>query len=72
MAGLSFASRRDDVRAALGAPVRSSGPQDVAPRVENSGWDVYEIEGFCVHFTYAARDGRLELLTVSRTPSEQG
>ena len=65
VAGLTFASSRADVRAALGEPVQSEGPQHLATDVHNGGWDKFAIDRYFFHFTYAARDGVLELLTMT-------
>lgn len=53
-----FNSSREEVRTILGNPRRSG-------QGRTGAWDLYELEGFCMHFLYASDCASIAMVTVS-------
>jgi len=65
-AGLTFESRRTDVRHAFGTPESSGGPDKVTNVYSHDGWDRYAVGARFIHFSYRRNDGRIDLVTLMR------
>ena len=62
--GLTFQSRREEVRRAFGPPTVSANattPTDGI--VQHGGWDRYDLVDHVLHFSYATHTGFIELVT---------
>ena len=63
--GLTFQARREEVRAAFGAPTASANANTREDAViKHGGWDRYELESHVLHFSYALHTRFIELVTL--------
>lgn len=66
--GLSFASARADVRAALGEPVAHRDAGGFFPPLRHYPWDWFAYDGIKLHFEYDDSLSRVQLVTAMPLP----